>query len=82
MLKEKLKRLKKDLKEWNKSMFGSLDKRIERKEKIYKLNMVDEALGLDEQEIVERNKERAMLFQDIKQNDGLLRQKARTKWIK
>lgn len=78
-----MKRLKTNLKNWNKETFGLLDKRIEtRKLEILKLDVLDDAFGLDEWEVAARNKERALLITDIKQKDSLLRQKAIVRWIK
>ncbi|KAL8515928.1 hypothetical protein ACS0TY_014579 [Phlomoides rotata] len=83
VLKEKLKRLKADIKKWNKEVFGMIDEKIEkRKQVILKLDMIDETLGLKENEISLRNEERARLFQDMKSKDSFIFQKARCKWIK
>lgn len=49
VLKEKIKKLKEDIKIWNNDSFGDLDKRImARREEISKMDLIDEVLGLDE----------------------------------
>ncbi|KAL8525193.1 hypothetical protein ACS0TY_014713 [Phlomoides rotata] len=83
VLKEKLKRLKTDIKQWNKEVFKQVDEKIEdRRNKIQELDMIDEAMGLVQNEIIQRNEERAGLLYDIKCRDNILQQKARCKWIK
>lgn len=83
VLKDKLRRLKADLKTWNITKFGCWTKELKRgKKKFLKLDLLDEALGLEESEIIARNRERALLLNDVKRRDSLLRQKARSKWIK
>ncbi|KAL8474246.1 hypothetical protein ACS0TY_030897 [Phlomoides rotata] len=83
VIKEKLKRLKADIKQWNREVFGMMDAKIEaRKQEINKLDIIDEVMGLDEQEISRRNEERVNLFHDMKCKDNILLQKARCKWIK
>lgn len=55
-LKEKLKMLKVDLKIWNKNVFGNLDNQIDcRKLEIEALDKLDDAFGLEEDEISRRN---------------------------
>ncbi|KAL8488484.1 hypothetical protein ACS0TY_024672 [Phlomoides rotata] len=64
-------------------VFGMIDDRIvKRREEIRKWDMIDEAIGLEEYEIAQRNEEAVRLFYDIKCKDSLLHQKARNKWIK
>lgn len=83
VLKEKFKKLKADLKEWSKANFGSMENRIEaRKQEIFKLDMIDDALGLENGEIAKRNEVRALLFNDIKFHESILRQKSRCGWIR
>ncbi|KAL8536190.1 hypothetical protein ACS0TY_011723 [Phlomoides rotata] len=80
VLKEKLKRLKMDIKQWNKEVFRQIDGKIEdRQNKIQELDMIDEAMGLEQHEIIQRNEERASLLYDIKCRDNILQQKARCK---
>ncbi|KAL8493372.1 hypothetical protein ACS0TY_024546 [Phlomoides rotata] len=57
-LKEKFKNLKADLKTWNIESFGSLEDNIEKmKDKIKKLDLIDDVLGLDDWETNKRNEE-------------------------
>lgn len=56
VIKENFKRLEEDLKFWNKKVLGSADKRIKNiREEICRLDRIDVALGLDEEEIIKRN---------------------------
>lgn len=81
-LKEKLKLLKLDFKEWNKEIFWNLDDQIEqRKRGIEELDCIDDALGLDEEEVVKRNKLTAELMRASIWRDKLLSQKAKLKWV-
>ncbi|KAL8464782.1 hypothetical protein ACS0TY_034326 [Phlomoides rotata] len=83
VIKEKLKRLKADLKQWNLEVFGSMDKKIEdRRNEILKLDLVDDVIGLEEHEIIMRNELKAALFNDLKCKESLLSQKARCLWVK
>lgn len=62
-LKEKLKLIKSDLKEWNKTMFGYLDFQIDmRRSKIEVLDRLDEVFGLEDGEVIERNRVTADLM--------------------
>ncbi|KAL8511127.1 hypothetical protein ACS0TY_017812 [Phlomoides rotata] len=55
IVKEKLKLLKADLKEWNKQVFGNLDEKIERhKQAIHELDLIDDVFGLEDNEIVKK----------------------------
>ncbi|KAL8500765.1 hypothetical protein ACS0TY_020375 [Phlomoides rotata] len=55
-LKEKLKALKFDIKQWSKCHIGNLEAKIANTtEEIEKLDAIDDTLGLDEEEISERN---------------------------
>lgn len=54
--KEKFKLLKEDLKRWNNNVFGAIEKNIEKmKEEIWKLDLIDDTLGLEDYEIMRRN---------------------------
>ncbi|KAL8532061.1 hypothetical protein ACS0TY_008607 [Phlomoides rotata] len=56
-IQEKLKRLKRDLKWWRKTSFGALNSKIEaNKEIVEKPDRFDEVFGLEEEEIIERNR--------------------------
>ncbi|GLT25250.1 hypothetical protein SLA2020_003940 [Shorea laevis] len=81
-LKEKLKRLKNGLKEWNKEVFGHVDKKIENAQiEIKRLDEKVDSRDLTEIEI-ERRK---ACFQDVwewtRARDSLLFQKSRQKWL-
>ncbi|KAL8461664.1 hypothetical protein ACS0TY_032954 [Phlomoides rotata] len=80
ILKEKL---KEDLKEWNRSTFGNMEEKIEKhREEIWKLDAIDDTLGLEEQEIIQRNHESALLLSELQRKDSLLHQRARCNWLK
>lgn len=55
MLKEKWKLIKVELRSWNKEVVGQLDCKINRK-KIENLDRHDDTLGLEEKEIINRNR--------------------------
>ncbi|KAL8512997.1 hypothetical protein ACS0TY_019241 [Phlomoides rotata] len=62
-LKEKLKLFKSDLRGWNKVTFGNIDFNIDtKKEEIEILDRIDNAMGLEEAEIIQRNKSTAELI--------------------
>ncbi|KAL8492247.1 hypothetical protein ACS0TY_023765 [Phlomoides rotata] len=52
-----------------------------RKEEILKLDLIDDALGLEDWEICKINEEQAGLLVELERRDSLLRQKSRVKWI-
>ncbi|KAL8531532.1 hypothetical protein ACS0TY_008215 [Phlomoides rotata] len=55
VIKEKLKELKVVLKSWSKETFGHMEKRIEeKKEELEKLDIIDDTLGLSEEETTRR----------------------------
>lgn len=55
MLSEKLKLFKTDRKWWNKEIFSSLEENLEAKRsEINLLNIIDDTLGLEEDEIITR----------------------------
>ena len=81
-LKEKLKRVKLDLKVWNKEIFGDMYKSKERIiSSISKLDKRDEESDLDQM----GREERSILFADLKKInfklEALEKQKARAKWL-
>lgn len=80
-VKEKLKLLKCELKNWRVEVFGCLDAKIEeKKEQIEKLDLWDNVFGLEE---VEKRRElMADLMQECSWREAQLFQKARIKWIK
>lgn len=72
ILKDKFKRLKEDLKVWNKEVFGPLDRRIEKRRKeILKLDTLDEVFSLEDHEIMSRNEQRAYLHRDLNLQAGI-----------
>ncbi|KAL8462439.1 hypothetical protein ACS0TY_033457 [Phlomoides rotata] len=83
ILKEKFKKLKEDLKEWNRSIFGNMEEKIEKhREEIWKLDALDDTLGLEEHEIIQRNHESALILSELQRKDSLLLQRARCNWLK
>ncbi|KAL8537688.1 hypothetical protein ACS0TY_012722 [Phlomoides rotata] len=80
-LKEKLKLLKKDLREWNKVVFGNIDYNIDTKKKeIEVLDRIDDVVGLEEEEeIIQRNKNTAELIRFGQWKEKLLAQKAKAR---
>ncbi|KAL8479391.1 hypothetical protein ACS0TY_026316 [Phlomoides rotata] len=82
-LKEKLKLLKKYLREWNKCIFGDIDHNIESTMKeIEVLDRIDDAMGLEEAEVIQRNKNTVELIRFVQWKEKLLAQKAKAKWLK
>ncbi|KAL8522474.1 hypothetical protein ACS0TY_012585 [Phlomoides rotata] len=83
-LKEKLKLLKKDLREWNKVVFGNIDYNIDTKKKeIEVLDRIDDVMGLEEEEeIIQRNKNTAELIRFGQWKEKLLAQKAKARWLR
>lgn len=82
VFKEKLKRLKGSLKEWNMGQFGNIDDMInEARTLLHELDLKDEASVLSEDEAIRRSEAQAklILFQNSKKS--LLAQKARLKWL-
>lgn len=66
-MKEEFKRLKAHLKEWNREVFGTMDIKIKmRRKEIHELDTIDEVFGLEEQEIMRSNEQRAYLLRDLK----------------
>ncbi|XP_057803588.1 uncharacterized protein LOC131018916 [Salvia miltiorrhiza] len=83
VFKEKMKRLKEDLRKWNKSTFGHVEENvIQLKDQIMKWDAIDDALGLDEEEAIKRNEAEADLIIQLNNRDSLLAQKSRVRWIK
>ncbi|KAL8547271.1 hypothetical protein ACS0TY_006841 [Phlomoides rotata] len=83
IVKEKLKLLKNDLKEWNSCIFGNLDTAIENhKQVIQELDIIDDIFGLEETEIMKINESVALLLRDLKRKNCLFLQKSRCKWLK
>ncbi|KAL8521151.1 hypothetical protein ACS0TY_011630 [Phlomoides rotata] len=82
-LKEKLKLLKKDIRDWNKCIFGDIDHNIDSKMKeIEVLDRIDDAMGLEEVEVIQQNKSTAELIKFGQWKEKLLAQKAKARWLK
>ncbi|KAL8541409.1 hypothetical protein ACS0TY_002610 [Phlomoides rotata] len=82
-LKKKLKLLKKDLKVWSRETFGAIQHKIDDQREIIEcLDRFDEVFGLEEEEIIERNKIGAELKRNMIWNDKFIFQKAKSKWLK
>lgn len=80
VVKEKLKRLKETLKEWNKEQFGNLDqKMLELREELKVLDERDDVRGLLVDEGVRRNEVMAQLLLQLKNRKSLLALKAKMK---
>lgn len=82
-MKEKLKRLKLELKQWNVDVFGDLN--ALRKKLTMRINELEnkaEEEGLDEEEGLQRREAQAEFWRVAKMNESLLCQKSRMRWIK
>ncbi|KAL8506456.1 hypothetical protein ACS0TY_017376 [Phlomoides rotata] len=79
----KMKRLKLVLKQWSRNTFGSLHNLIEnQKENIERLDKFDDVFGIEDEEIIERNRITAELRRNLIWKESFLFQKAKAKWIK
>ncbi|GKV05161.1 hypothetical protein SLEP1_g17203 [Rubroshorea leprosula] len=82
-LKEKFKKLKAELKKWNRDVFGDIDSNIEKaKEEIRVLDEKRETGILSETETKRRQEVFHNLWEWNNARDSLLHQKARQKWLK
>jgi len=83
VLKEKIKRLKVRLKSWNKDQFGDTFKKVQNLE--LELNKLESDIA-DRQLTDQENMRRKQLQQDLwaaaQSYESLVRQKARSKWIR
>lgn len=83
VVKEKLKALKESLKQWNNSVFGSIDKKInDLQGEIHEWDIVDDTFGLEDSEANLRSQAVAELFKGLNLRNSLLAQKARVNWLK
>ncbi|KAL8498962.1 hypothetical protein ACS0TY_022066 [Phlomoides rotata] len=81
--KEKLKLLKKDLRDWNKAIFGDMDYNIDmKKEEIEVFDRIDDAMGLEEEEIIQQNKSTTELIRFGQWKEKILAQKAKARWLR
>lgn len=83
VFKEKLKRLKEELKKWNVQSFGSLDLSIANlRNEIHTLDTIDDILGLSAEEVCRRNEASACLMRQLCNRKSLFAQKAKMRWLK
>ncbi|KAL8456310.1 hypothetical protein ACS0TY_034502 [Phlomoides rotata] len=83
VMKEKLKELKTELKTWSREIFKGMDKRIEdKKEKIEKLDLLDDTFGLEEDEITRRHNLLGDLMIETSWKESQWLQKSKLKWMK
>jgi len=83
IFKEKLKKLKADLKVWNKEVFGDVNFASEELQKrINKLDTLDDNRGLEESEREERRLLPVELTTIMFKQEAVIFQKARQKWLK
>jgi len=82
-LKEKNKRLKQRLKVWNKEQFGDTFKKFKKlEEELNKLEIDSVNRHLTPLEMETRNHLQEELWRAAQSHESLLRQKARSKWIR
>ncbi|MCH86627.1 LINE-1 reverse transcriptase like, partial [Trifolium medium] len=83
VLKEKLKALKKFLRDWHKLEYGGSGARIEELVvEIRDLDMRGEEEGLSTQEVVSRKEKFRDLWKLLKNKEALMFQRSRSKWLK
>ncbi|XP_068498242.1 uncharacterized protein [Phaseolus vulgaris] len=83
VFKEKLKKLKADLKVWNKEVFGDVNQTSKViQQRLDELDLYDDEDGLDESEREERKSLFAKLSVSKSKQEAILFQKARQSWIK
>ncbi|KAL8544625.1 hypothetical protein ACS0TY_005015 [Phlomoides rotata] len=81
-LKEKLKCLRNDLKVWNKEVFGEIDKNItDRQREIEVWDRIDDTFGLEEGEVIARNKCSAKLLRFSHWKENFMFQQSKMKWV-
>lgn len=82
-MKENLKILKTDIIIWKKEVFGDVETNIHKKKKeIDCLDRIDDAMCLDEIEIIQRNQSLAKLLRALIWQDKILCQKSKSHWFK
>ncbi|XP_057780066.1 uncharacterized protein LOC130998670 [Salvia miltiorrhiza] len=83
VFKEKIKRLKEDLKVWSRSGFGIVEENISNlKKEILKWDSIDDIFGLEEEEALLKSEAEANLFTQLQHRDSTLAQRARNRWLK
>lgn len=82
-LKEKIKKLKERLKQWNKEQFGDTSKRVQQLQKeLNNLEAGSSGRQLTPHELSSRKKIQEDLWTAAQAHESLLRKMAITKWIK
>ncbi|KAL8525717.1 hypothetical protein ACS0TY_015092 [Phlomoides rotata] len=81
VLKEKLKKMKKESKAWKELLFGKIDLSIKKYEEIHNLDLFDDVFGLEEDEAARRSALMQDLSMDLKWKDDIIFQKSRAKWL-
>ncbi|KAL8530287.1 hypothetical protein ACS0TY_007353 [Phlomoides rotata] len=82
-LKEKLKFLKADIKQWSQTQRGNMETNIAHMtEEIQKLDAIDDTSGLEEEEINDRNLLMKKLVVAMNRKEDELIQKAKIRWAK
>ncbi|GKV53518.1 hypothetical protein SLEP1_g60039, partial [Rubroshorea leprosula] len=75
--------MSRDLKQWNKEIYGNIDKNIEAAREVIKtIDEKGETTDLTELEVEQRKEGSHHLWEWLKAKDSLLCQKSRQKWIK
>ena len=83
MIMDKLKRLKSDLKGWNKKVFGDTQKlKLELTNRIHELDSLDNVDNLEDNKIMERRELLSQLQVNNMRNESLSQQKSRVLWFK
>ncbi|XP_057811358.1 uncharacterized protein LOC131025575 [Salvia miltiorrhiza] len=83
VFKDKLKRLKQTLKEWNQSSFGNIDHIIRSlKDELLQWDSIDDTFGLEEAEVIRRNEVKALITLQTRNKISVLQQKAGARWLR
>ncbi|MCH97275.1 LINE-1 reverse transcriptase like [Trifolium medium] len=82
VIKEKLKRIKEELKVWNKEVFGALDLNIEKTVK--EINEVEGLIASDDivAGLVDKDGIQQRFWEQLHYKESLLKQKSRMRWVK
>ena len=83
VLKQKIKTLKDKIKVWNREQFGNTFKKYKKiEDDLNKLEEESDDRQLDHNELIVRKQLQQALWEAAQAHESLLRQKARSKWIK
>lgn len=83
VLKEKIKKLKDDLREWNRTEFGPIERRIEElRNELQRLDTMDDVFGLEESEVIRRKEISAEILLALNRKMSLEAQQARIRWLR